>query len=104
MSSSMCLGSGADAVYAVTGSRPSAGAEVVEPVDAKRHAHPPLRAELVDQERELAPAHVAKEQRGAAGAGDAVGDLGDLEPGIDLGGDLMQLTLAAKMVEPVAQI
>src|SRR5262249_45609843 len=47
---------------------------------------------------------VREEQCRAAGPRDTVGDLGDLEVGSDLRGDLVQLALAAQVVEPVAEI
>ena len=79
-------------------------AELVEPLDAEGEAHAALRAELVDQQRERRAAHVAEEQRGAAGLDDAVGDLADLEVRVDLGRDLDQLALAPEQVDPLAQV
>src|SRR6185503_16183650 len=81
-----------------------ARAEVVQRLDAEGHARAPLGAELVDQERQRAALDVAEQERRAAGLGHAVGDLGDLEVGVDLGRHLVQLALTAQMVEPVAEI
>ncbi len=49
-------------------------------------------------------ADVAEQQRRAAGLHGAVGDLGDLEVRVDLGGDLGQLALAPEQFDPVAQV
>ena len=79
-------------------------AELVEPLDAEGQAHAPLRAELVDQQRQRRAAHVAEQQRRPAGLDDAVGDLADLEVRVDLGRDLDQLPLAPEQVDPLAQV
>ena len=79
-------------------------AEVVEPLDAERHAHPPLGPELVDEERHGRAAHVPEEERRAAGLRHAVRDLGDLEVRVDLGRHLDELAVAAQVVEPVAEV
>ena len=60
--------------------------EVVESLDAERERHPPLGAELVDQERVARALRVLEQERGAAGLHRPVDDLGDLEVGVDLGG------------------
>src|SRR4029079_7339016 len=62
-------------------------ADVVEALDPEREAHPPLGAELVDQQRVLRALRVLEQQRGAAGLDGAVDDLGDLEVRVDLGRD-----------------
>ena len=63
------------------------GGDVVEALDAEREAHAPLGPELVDQERMLGALDVLEQQRRPAGLDDPVGDLGDLEVRVDLGGD-----------------
>ena len=77
---------------------------VVEPLDAEGQAHAPLGPELVDQQRVRRALHPAEEQRGAAALHRAVGDLGDLEVGIDLGVDLRELALAPEQVDPLAKV
>ena len=78
--------------------------DVVEPVDAEREAHPPLGAELVDQQRMARAAHVAEQQRRPARLHRAIGDLGDLEVRVDLGVDLGELAARAQQVDPLAQV
>ena len=73
-------------------------------LDAEREAHPPLGAELVDQERMLGALRVLEQERRPAGLDGAVDDLGDLEVGIDLGGDAHELALALEQRDPVAEI
>ena len=82
----------------------SFAADVVEPLDAEREAHPPLGAELVDQQRMLAALRALEQQRRAAGLDRAVDDLGDLEVGVDLGGDADELALALEERDPLAQV
>ena len=77
---------------------------VVERVGAEREAHPPLRSELVDQQRVLAVLRPLEQERRAAGLDDAVGDLGDLEVRVDLGSDAVELALALEERDPVAQV
>ena len=60
---------------------------VVELLDAERHAHALLGAELVDEERMLRSLRLLEEERRPAGLDHAVGDLGDLEIGVGLGLD-----------------
>ena len=78
--------------------------EVVELLDAERQAHPPLGAELVDQERVRGSLRVLEQERRPAGLDDAVGDLGDLEVGVDLGGDADELALLLEERDPLAQV
>ena len=80
------------------------GAEVVEAVHAERHAHPPLGAELVDEERVSRALRVLEEHRRAAALHEAVDDLGRLEVGIDLGGDAHELALALEERDPLPQV
>ena len=54
-------------------------ADLVQALDAEREAHPPLGAELVDQQRVLGALGVLEEQRRPARLDGAVDDLGDLE-------------------------
>ncbi len=60
---------------------------VVERLDAERHAHAPLGAELVDEERVLRALRLLEQERRPAGLHHAVGDLRDLEVGVGLGFD-----------------
>ena len=79
--------------------------DVVEPLDAKREAHTPLGAELVDEQRVLGALRVLEEQRRpAAGLHEAVDDLGDLEVRVDLGRDALQLALALEQRDPLAEV
>ena len=85
--------------------------DVVEGVDLERETHAALGAELVHQDlRALVAGDVFEEQRGASGLGSslpglggAVGDLGHLEDGGDLGGDALQLASFIERLDPVAQ-
>jgi hypothetical protein len=61
-------------------------------------------SELVDQERQPRALHVLEQERGAAGLDDAVGDLRDLEVGIDLGRDADELALALEQGDPLAEV
>ena len=79
-------------------------ADVVERRRAERHAHAPLGPELVDQQRVLRALDVLEQERRPAGLHDAVDDLGDLEVGIDLGGDANELALALEQRDPLAEI
>ena len=45
-----------------------------------------------------------EQQRGTAGLDGSVGDLGDLELGIDLGGDTRQLALTLEQGDPFTQV
>ena len=45
-----------------------------------------------------------EEQRRPARLDDAIGDLGDLEVGVDLGGDALQLALALEERDPLAEV
>ena len=78
-------------------------ARVVERVDPEREAHPTLGTELVDQQR-VARLRVLEEQRRPAGLDHAVGDLGDLEARVDLGGDANELALALEQCDPLAEV
>ena len=79
-------------------------ADVVEPLDAERLGHPPLGAEHVDGQRHRRAADVLEQQRRAAGAHDALDDLGDLEVRVDLGLDAAEVPAALQTREEVAQI
>ena len=79
-------------------------ADVVEPLDAEGEAHPPLGAELVDQQRVLRALRVLEEERRAARLDGAVDDLGDLEMRVDLGADADELALALEQRDPVAEV
>ena len=70
----------------------------------KREAHAPLGAELVDEQRMVAPLRPLEEQRGPAGLDRAVDDLGHLEVRIDLGADADELALPLEERDPRAQI
>ncbi len=87
-------------------SRTSATAlrDVVELLDAEREAHPPLGAELVDQQRMLGALRLLEQQRRPAGLDGSVDDLGDLEIGIDLGRDANEFALALEQRDPLAEI
>ena len=78
--------------------------DVVEPLDAERHAHPPLGAELVDQQRPVGALGVLEQQRRPAALHRPVDDLRDLEVGVDLGGDADELALAFEQADPLAQV
>ena len=52
----------------------------------------------------LGALRVLEQQRRAAGLDRAVDDLGDLEVGIDLGGDADELALALEERDPRAQV
>src|SRR5581483_11144906 len=78
--------------------------DVVEPLDAEGEAHPPLRAELVDQQRMLRTLRMLEEKGRPAGLDGAVDDLRDLEVGVHLGGDADELALALEQRDPVAEI
>ena len=78
--------------------------DVVEPLDAEREAHPPLGAELVDQERQARALRALEQERRAAGLHRPVDDLGDLEVGVDLGRDANELTLVLEQANPLAQV
>ena len=78
--------------------------DVVEPLDAEREAHPPLGAELVDQQRQPRALRALEQQRGAARLHGPVDDLGDLEVGVDLGRDANELTLVLEQANPLAQV
>ena len=78
--------------------------DVVEPLDAEGEAHPPLGAELVDQERVARALRVLEQERRPAGLHRAVDDLRDLEVGIDLGGDANELALPLEQGDPLAQV
>ena len=78
--------------------------EVVELLDAERHAHALLGAELVDQERVGGAFRVLEQERRPAGLDDAVDDLRDLEVRVDLGGDADELALLLEEGDPLAQV
>ena len=78
--------------------------EVVELLDAEGEAHPPLGAELVDQERVRGALRVLEQEGRPAGLDDAIRDLGDLEVGVDLGGDADELALLLEEGDPLAQV
>ena len=78
--------------------------DVVEPLDAEREAHPPLGAELVDQQRVLGALRMLEEQRRPAGLDGAVDDLRHLEVRIDLRRDANELALALEKRDPLAQV
>jgi hypothetical protein len=80
------------------------GGDVVEPLDAERHRHAPLGAELVDQQRMARALDVLEQQCGAARLHDAVVDLRDLEVGVDLGVDADELALALEQRDPLAEV
>ena len=80
------------------------GRDVVEPLDAERHAHALLRAELVDEQRMLGALGVLEQKRRAARLHDAIGDLGDLEVGVDLRRDASQLARALEERDPLAEV
>ena len=77
---------------------------VVEALDAERHAHALLSAELVDQKRVLRALGVLEEKRRPAGLHHPVHDLGDLEVGVDLGRDAAQLARALEERDPLAEV
>src|SRR5262249_2027548 len=78
--------------------------DVVEPPDPERQAHPPLRAELVDQERMRGALRPLEQQSGPAGLDGAVDDLGELEVWVDLGGAAYAPPLALEQGDPVAEV
>ena len=78
--------------------------DLVEPLDAEGEAHPPLGAELVDQQRVLGALRVLEQQRRPAGLDRPVDDLGDLEVRVDLGADADELALALEQRDPVAEV
>jgi hypothetical protein len=71
---------------------------------AERELDAALRPEEVGRERERAAAHVAEEQRLAAGRDHAPVDLRHLELGVDLGRDLGELALGPQPLEEFAQV
>src|SRR5439155_2195467 len=76
----------------------------VERRRVERETHPPLGAELVDQDRMLGALNVLDQQRGPAGLGRAISDLGDLEVWIHLGGHANELSIALEQLDPRAQV
>jgi hypothetical protein len=78
--------------------------DIVEPLDPEGETHPPLGAELVDQERVPGARGLLEQERRPAGLDGAVDDLRDLEVGIDLRGDAEELALALEQRDPVAEI
>jgi hypothetical protein len=67
-------------------------------------AHPPLAAELVDEERVLRALRVLEEERRPAGLDDAVRDLGDLDVGVRLRPMMRsQLACALEERDPLAE-
>ncbi len=78
--------------------------DVVQALDAEREAHPPLGAELVDQQRALRALGALEEERRAARLDGAVDDLGDLEVRVDLDADANELALALEQRDPVAEV
>ena len=78
--------------------------DVVEPVDAEREAHPPLGAELVDEERQPRALDVLEEERRPARLDDPIRDLRDLELGVDLRNDAHELVLALEERDPFAEV
>ena len=71
---------------------------------AEGHRHPPLRPELVGEQRVLGALEVLEEERRAAGLDRPVDDLRHLEIRVDLCLDLDQLAGAAKLVDPGAEV
>ena len=88
----------------ISSTSPSCAADVVERVGAEGEAHPPLGAELVDQQRVLEPFGFSNSSAGPPALTDAVDDLRDLEVRIDLGGDAHELALALEERDPVAEV
>jgi hypothetical protein len=79
--------------------------DVVEIINAESQGHAPLAAELVDEDLVAGMAlYVFEEERGAAGFGDAVGDLGDFQLRGDLLADALQFAVLFEGFDPVAQI
>ena len=78
--------------------------DVVEPLDAEGHAHTTLGPELVDQQRVTRAARVLEQERRPAALHRPVDDLGDLEVGVDLGGDADELAFVLEQANPVAQV
>ena len=76
----------------------------VEGGRVERHAHAPLGAELVDEQRPVGTLDVLEEERRPAGLDGAVGDLRDLELGIYLGGDANELAFTLEQRNPSAEI
>jgi hypothetical protein len=82
----------------------SLAAAASERLDPEREAHAPLGAELVDEQRVLRALRALEQERRTAGLDHAIGDLGDLEVGVDLGGDAPQLAFALEERDPLAEI
>src|SRR5262249_27145186 len=76
----------------------------VERGPANAPPHPPVGAELVDEQRMLGAVDVLEQQRWPAGLDRAVVDLRDLEVRIDLRVDANELTLALEARDPLAQV
>ncbi len=77
----------------------------IEIINAESQGHAPLAAELVDEDLVAGMAlDVFEEKRGAAGFGDAVGDLGDFQLGRDFFADALQFAVIFEGFDPVAQI
>jgi hypothetical protein len=77
---------------------------IVEPLDAEREAHAPLRAELVDEQRVRRALGVLEEQSRPACLDGAVDDLRDLEVGIDLSLGAGKLAFLLEQANPVPEI
>ena len=70
----------------------------------ERDLHPPHAGERVDQHRNARALGLFEQQRGAAVLHAAVGELGDLELGIDFERDALQLVVLFERAHEVAQI
>jgi len=82
-----------------------AAGNFVERIYAEGHGHAALAAELVDEDLVAGMAfYVFEEERGTAGFGDAVSDLGDFKLRGDLLANALQFTVIFEGFDPFAQI
>ena len=70
----------------------------------ERQIHAPLAAQHVDQQRNARALRLFEEQRRAAGALDAIGDLRDFQHRIDFGGDAPQFAFFFQLRDEFAQV
>ncbi len=78
--------------------------DLVEPIDAERAGHPPLRAEQVDGQREPAAAGALEQQRRAALTHHSLDDPGHLEVRIHRDPDPRQVAVGVQRAEEGLQI
>ena len=75
-----------------------------KPVDFQRQMNAPFAPQHVDEQRHARSLRALEEQRRAAGARDAVGDLGDLQHGIHFGGNALEFPFFFQARDELAQV